>query len=204
MTQPGSGFRLRRRYFIDSGPRRVALGENGAMIPAGKRSQGPCAECHRAHRRVAPLLGPSAPDDWLAISRGERLESELTPDVCILTDNGRTRHFLRGHLRLPVLDGPPAVFVWSVWVELDQRSMERVALSWSDPNRAAIPPIEGRLANELPYEKPTRGLTITVHTRDPGQAPLLMVSEDHALAAEQHDGVTLHRIAELGALLQRA
>ena len=174
------------------------------MIPAGKRSPALCPECHRVHRRVAPVMGPSAPDDWLAISKGERLESELTPDICILADDGRTRHFLRGHLQLPVLDGPPPVFVWSVWVELDQHSMEQVARSWSDPNRAAIPPIEGRLANELPYEKATRGLTITVHTRDPGQAPLLIVAEDHTLATEQRQGVSLHRIAELGALLQRA
>ena len=174
------------------------------MISAGKRSPALCPECHRVHRHVAPVMGPSAPDDWLAISKGERLESELTPDICILTDNGRCRHFLRGHLQLPVEDGPPPVFVWSVWVELDEYSMAQVARSWSSPNRAAIPPIEGRLANELPYEKATRGLTITVHTRDPGLAPLLIVAEEHALACEQREGISVHRIAELGALLQRA
>ncbi len=175
-----------------------------AMSPTGKHSQVLCPECHRVHRRVAPVLGPSAPDAWLAVSKGERMESELTPDVCILTDDGRIRHFLRGHLQLPVLDGPTPAFVWSVWVELDEASMEQVARWWSNPNRAAIPPIQGRLANELPYEKATRGLNITVHTRDPGHAPLLMVSEEHPLATEQREGVSLHRIAELGSLLQRA
>ena len=175
-----------------------------AMIPAGKSASGLCPDCHQLHTGIAPVLGASAPDDWLAVSRGERMESELTPDICILTDDGRTRHFLRGHLQMPVLDGPPPVFVWSVWVELDHHSMEQVARWWTNPNRAAIPPIEGRLANELPYEKATRGLGITVHTRDPGQAPLLIVSEDHALATEQRQGVSVHRIAELGSLLQRA
>ena len=174
------------------------------MAPDGKRSSVLCSECHQIHRRLAPVIGPSAPDAWLGVTRGERLESELTPDVCILTDDGRTRHFLRGHLLLPVVDGPPPVFVWSVWVELDERSMEQVARWWSNPNRAAIPPIEGRLANELPYEKATGGLPVTVHTRDPGLAPLLIVTEDHPLAAEQLDGVSVHRIAELGSLVQRA
>lgn len=173
------------------------------MIPAGGGTPPPCPECHQLHLEVAPLLGPSAPDDWVAVSKGERLEAELTPDICILTDDGRTRHFVRGHIQLPVTDGYPPVFVWSVWVELDEESMEQVARSWSDPNRAAIPPIEGRLANELPYEEPTRGLTITVHTRDPGLVPLLMVSDSHALTVEQRDGITIHRVAELGALVQR-
>lgn len=171
---------------------------------AGGGTSRPCPVCHELHLDVAGLLGPNAPDDWLAVSEGERLEAELTPDVCILPDNGLTRHFIRGHIQLPVEDIEPEVFVWSVWVELDEDSMERIARSWSDPNRAAIPPLEGRLANELPYEEPTRGLPITIHTRDPGMVPLLMVAEpDHALAVEQRDGVLLHRVAELGSRLQR-
>lgn len=173
------------------------------MIPAGGGTPPPCSECHQLHLDVESLLGPSAPDDWLSVSKGERLEAELTPDICILTDDGRTRHFVRGHIQLPVIDADPPVFVWSVWVELDEHSMELVARSWSDPNRAAIPPIEGRLANELPYEQPTRGLGITVHTRDPGMTPLLMVSQDHTLGAEQREGISIHRLAQLGARLQR-
>ena len=171
-----------------------------AGVPASRL----CPVCHESHQDVTELLGPTAPDAWLAISEGERLEAELTPDVCILPDRGRTRHFVRGHIQLPVMDAEPPMFVWSVWVELDQESMAAIARSWSSPNRAAIPPLTGRLATELPYEEPTRGLEITVHTRDLGLVPLLMVSNTtHALATEQREGVHLHRIVELGARLQR-
>jgi len=187
----------------DSDPHARGLRENVGMIPAGGGTPPPCSECHQVHFDVTPLLGPSAPDDWLAVSEGERLEAELTPDICILTDDGRTRHFVRGHIQLPVVDAYPPVFVWSVWVELDEDSMGLVARSWSNANRAAIPPLEGRLANELPYEQPTRGLPISVHTRDPGMVPLLMVSEAHALALEQREGISIHRVAELGSRLQR-
>ncbi len=190
--------------FTDSNPRPHHLGENGDMIPIGDAAPPTCSQCGRRHVDVEQVLGASAPDDWLTLSRGERLEAELTPDICIFTDSGRTRHFVRGHVQLPLVEGgDPPVFVWSVWVELDESSMELVARSWSNPNRAAIPPIEGRLANELPYEQPTRGLGITVHTRDPGMAPLLMVSEEHTLAAEQREGISIHRLAQLGARLQR-
>ena len=169
----------------------------------GNGNTPPCPVCDQTHLEVAELLGPSAPDAWLAVSDGERMEAELTPDVCILPDRGRTRHFVRGHIQLPMRETETEVFVWSVWVELDEESMGQVARSWTDPNRAAIPPIQGRLANELPYEKPTRGLTITIHTRDPGLVPLLMVNGDHCLAVEQREGVELHRVAQFDALMRR-
>lgn len=165
----------------------------------------PCAVCSRVHRDLPRVLGTFAPDDWLAVNAGERLEAELTPDVCILPHGGTTRHFIRGHIQLPLLVPDPEVFVWSVWVEVDEDSMASIAQSWSDPNRASIAPITGRLATELPYEQPTKGLETIVHTRDPGQVPLLMVSTEalHTLAAEQRDGVGLHRVAELAELLKR-
>ncbi|HEY3411205.1 MAG TPA: DUF2199 domain-containing protein [Propionicimonas sp.] len=168
-------------------------------------SSAPCAVCRQVHRDLPRVLGTSAPDDWLAVSPGERLEAELTPDVCILPHRGATRHFIRGHIQLPLLVPDPEIFVWSVWVEVEEESMSSIAQSWSDPNRAAIAPIKGWLATELPYEQPTKGLEVVVHTRDPGQVPLLMMAEGatHTLAAEQRNGVGLHRVAELAELLKR-
>lgn len=164
-----------------------------------------CPVCQATHPDVAALLGPSAPDDWLSVSEGERLEAELTPDVCILPHGGTTRHFIRGHIQIPVHNGDLPLFVWSVWVELDEESMAAIARTWSDPNRAAMPSLTGRLATELPYEQPTRGLEISVHTRDPGMVPLLMLGPgvDHALATEQREGILLHRVAEFNSRLRR-
>ncbi len=164
-----------------------------------------CGVCNRRHTNLTRLLGASAPDAWLAVSEGERLEAELTPDVCILPDNGVIRHFIRGHLQLPVDDPAITPFVWSIWVEVDEESMRLIARHWSDPNRAATRPLDGQLSNELPYPEPTKGLAVEVHTRDMGQAPLIMLARGsrHALAVEQREGITAHRVAELGELLQR-
>ena len=175
------------------------------MVPVIGGSNAPCDVCRQVHRDLSRVLGTSAPDDWLAASEGERLEAELTPDVCILPWRGGTRHFIRGHIQLPIVEPQPDVFVWSAWVEVDESSMETIAQTWSDPNRAAIPPLTGRLGTELPYEQPTRGLQVTVYTRDPGMTPLLMVSSSsrHALADEQRNGIGLHRVSEFVELLQR-
>ncbi len=175
------------------------------MVPVIGGSDTPCEVCQQVHRDLSRVLGTSAPDDWLAVTPGERLEAELTPDVCILPCGGSTRHFIRGHIQLPVVEPEPDVFVWSVWVEVDESSMSTIAQTWSDPNRAAIAPLSGRLATELPYEQATRGLQITIYTRDPGMTPLLMTSGNsrHQLAAEQRDGIGLHRVAEFVELLHR-
>jgi hypothetical protein len=175
------------------------------MVPVISGSSAPCDVCRQVHRDLSRVLGSSAPDDWLAVSEGERLEAELTPDVCILPFHGKTRHYIRGHIQLPVVTPEPDVFVWAVWVEVDEASMAAIAHSWSDPNRAATAPLIGRLATELPYEQPTRGLQVSIHTRDPGMAPLLMMSPTsfHTIAAEQRNGISLHRVAEFVGLLQR-
>ena len=104
-----------------------------------------CTTCEVVHVDVATILGPMAPDAWGKAEAGERLEAELTPDVCILPCGGLVRYFVRGHLQLPLTD----------------------------------------------------------NTRDIGETPLLMLSPgcDHELAAEQRDGIDLHRAAEFACLL---
>ena len=92
------------------------LEEDWHMFSVIGGSSAPCAVCRQVHRDLPRVLGTSAPDDWLAVSPGERLEAELTPDVCILPHRGATRHFIRGHIQLPLLVPDPEIFVWSVWV----------------------------------------------------------------------------------------
>lgn len=162
-----------------------------------------CTTCEVVHSDVATILGPTAPDAWAQVGEGERLEAELTPDVCVLPCGGLVRYFVRGHLQLPLTDLARESFTWSAWVELDEASMMSVARTWSDVNRAANPPLTGRLATDLPYREPTTGLPVIAYTRDIGEVPLLLVasSSDHELAAEQRDGIDLHRAAEFACLL---
>lgn len=177
------------------------------MIAAMARLSGTsgtsCTTCEVVHADVATILGPSAPDAWARATDGERREAVLTPDICMLTAAGLARYFVRGHLQLPLTDIASESFTWSAWVELDEASMTSVARTWSEVNRAANPPLIGRLATELPYTRATTGLPVTVWTRDIGEVPLLMVSPgcDHELAEEQRDGIDLHRAAEFACLL---
>jgi hypothetical protein len=139
-----------------------------------------------------------APDAWSS-SLVEDPESGLTADQCVI---GGERFFARGLLEIPVLDGEQN-FVWGVWVELSSGSFERMSELWETPHREREPPYPGWLANALPaYEKSTLGMLARMKTRPVGLAPAVQVSaDDHPLAQEQADGISLARVREIAAAL---
>jgi hypothetical protein len=129
----------------------------------------------------------------------ERDAGQLDPDSCALMVSGFVQYFIRGVIEVPVTDGEPGAFTWSVWVRLDQDEMLEFARHWRDADRDRMAPVFGWLSNELPYEKPTSMLPVRVRMRPPGEPPSVDLdpSLPHLLAAEQEDGITSHRVAEI-------
>jgi hypothetical protein len=163
--------------------------------------------CPACDSESVEILGPFAPDAWPAAAEGERLEAERTQDICILPFNGGLRYFIRGHIQLPVRGSATLrLFIWSVWVEVDEETMRVIARSWNHPNRAGTARLSGRLATELPYEQPTRDMPVTIITRDPGLPPVLLLNRHcgHTLAWEQYEFITQERVIEFTRLLERA
>jgi hypothetical protein len=140
----------------------------------------------------------AAPDAWSA-SLADDPSSGLTADQCVI---GGERFFARGLLVVPVADAS-SDFTWGVWVELSSGSFERMSELWETPNREREPPYPGWLANALPaYAASTLGMLARVKTQPVGRAPLVQVSaDDHPLADEQRDGITLARVREIAAAI---
>jgi hypothetical protein len=160
---------------------------------------GECPECGGQHDGVAAGFGFPAPDPWATATADERGAGQLDADSCALVVSGFAQYFLRGVIEVPVTDGEPGAFTWSVWVRLDHDEMLQIARHWKDEDRARLAPVFGWLSNELPYEKPTSMLPVRVRLRPPGQAPSVDLdpSVPHVLAFEQADGITSHRVAEI-------
>ena len=140
----------------------------------------------------------AVPDAWSSELASDP-SSGLTADQCVI---GGERFFARGLLVIPVLDAEPD-FTWGVWVELSPGSFERMSELWETPNREREPPYPGWLANALPgYTASTLGMLARLKTQPVGRAPLVQVSaDDHPLADEQRDGITLARVREIAAAL---
>jgi hypothetical protein len=142
--------------------------------------------------------GAEAPAYWSPdLQTDER--SVLEQEICII----RAEHyFVRGRVVIPVLDADEE-FDWGVWVSLSRDNFRRTCELWESPERTAEPPSFGWLSTELPaYPSTTVNLKTHVHTRPPGERPLVELEPtDHPLAVEQRTGITLARVREIAELL---
>lgn len=157
-----------------------------------------CSLCGESHEGMATVFGAPAPDAWMAATDQERSGGDLGGDQCVITLDGTTHYFIRGHIEIPVVDSDE-VFVWSVWCSLSRDSMRTAVEHWDDPARDRLPPVFGWLNTSLPYAAPTLSIATQVHTRAPGVVPWIELdrSADHELVREQRDGITWHRVAEI-------
>ena len=64
------------------------------------------------------------------------------------------------------------------------------------------PPYPGLLSTGLPGYPDTVGLKVSVHTREVGRRPrVVLVPTDHPLAVEQRHGITHERVQEIAELV---
>jgi len=151
-----------------------------------------CGEIHEALPMALAIQWPYVIHQLEDEERDGRVEHDT--DWCILDGE---RFFLRGCLELRVHDHPQNPFVWGVWVELSIDDFERTIELWESDGRERSAPLLGRLANAIPcYDgEPTLELPVHVHTRPVGLRPIVdLPPDDHPLAREQHDGITLARV----------
>jgi hypothetical protein len=148
-----------------------------------------CATCGVEHDDLPLDWAFDAPLYWEG-PRGEN--DELSPDLCIWTDDdGRENFFIRGVLELPVI-GSGDVFAYGVWSSLSEDSFRRVVEMWEDPKRTEEPPYFGWLSNAIPDFPDTVNLPLSVVTRELDQRPCFELHDgDHPLVAAQREGVTL-------------
>lgn len=155
-----------------------------------------CSGCGRRHDALPMALALELPAEVYELESAEReARVESDGDWCVLDGE---RHFLRACLEIPLRVRAEGPFVWGVWVELDAADFERVLADWDREGRESVPPMLGRLANDLPVYPGTRGLPVHVHTRPIGMRPLAeLPPDDHPLALEQHGGIDLARVHQI-------
>jgi hypothetical protein len=156
-----------------------------------------CAVCGAEHDDLPHDWAFQAPAYWDG-PRSE--EDELTPDVCVWTDDGGDRcYFIRGLLTLPVRDGEQD-FVYGVWSSLSETSFKRVAELWDDPRRVDEPAYFGWLSNSIADFPETLNLPLDVVTAELDLRPQLVLHDgDHPLVGAQREGVTLDWVREVAA-----
>lgn len=157
-----------------------------------------CGTCGRTHAELLTEWGFREPDEVFALdSIAKYLRTRINADLCTLDES---RYFLRGHLRLPLVDG--GEFGWGVWVEVSQDHHDVyvgqiLAEARGEPTTQFR--LEGRLANAIPGYRATLGVAVHVLLEEAGQRPSLWLPSRsrHTLAREQTRGITAARHHEL-------
>jgi hypothetical protein len=168
----------------------VATSERGTWV---------CQSCGEKHEDLALAIAAKAPIYWENLSWFDRRGSNLGEETCVIK---RQHFFVRGLIEIPIKTRK-APFVWNVWSSLTAESFGTFLERWAAPHRAADPPYEGFLSNDLSATYPsTLNLKLTVQTREPGIRPSFVLEPaDHPLAIEQQKGISLDRVREINSLL---
>jgi hypothetical protein len=157
-----------------------------------------CATCGEIHIGM-PGFGAAAPLSYYAIPEAERASRcELGSDECVID---HASYFVHGCLEIPV-HGADEPLIWGVWVSLSEQSFNAWLKVFAQEHRSHVGPIFGWLNAWLKPYPETMDLKTRVHLRDHGLRPWIELEPtDHPLALEQHNGISVDRVAEIYAIM---
>lgn len=158
-----------------------------------------CSNCGKWHDGLPLDWAFDAPIYWTQILEAERAErGHLNPDFCSIDDRD---FFVRGLIEIPII-GSQDPFRWGAWVSLSQKNFYRMLELWDNLKIVEEPPYFGWLSNNIPVYPDTLGLKTNVISRNEKDRPYIHVQlTDHSLAVEQHNGITLERVANIAAIM---
>ena len=153
-----------------------------------------CQECGIDHP-IEDLELSFRRADVVAELSAEELASRVQEnnDLCVLDGD---RFFIRAVLPLAV-SGRELPYNVGLWVEVSQRTFERVYALWDESGQANEPAFQANIANDIPSHPPTSGLAATISLTGPTTRPMVtLLATEHPLFREQRSGITEHRAAQ--------
>lgn len=154
-----------------------------------------CQTCDEIHKGM-PSFGAVAPLSYYVVPEAERASRcELGSDDCVIDHKFS---FVRGCLEIPVHGADEPL----VWVSLSEQDFNTWLVAFEEQHRSHLGPFFGGLnAGFRPYPE-TINIKTLVHLRDHGIRPRIELElTDHPLALEQHNGISIDRVAEIYAIM---
>jgi hypothetical protein len=161
-----------------------------------------CGICGERHDVLPLSYSVKAPQAVTAIPLDE-LERRvvITRDQCVI--DGRD-FYLRGRIPVPII-GLDEPFIWGVWAEISPKNFLRSNELWNVDGREREPAFPGWLNNELFLFGNTINLEVSVQTQKVGWRPhFIVVDQNHPLAVEQRQGMTMRRVEEVAEMILHA
>ena len=154
-----------------------------------------CATCGRWHDTLPMDVGFAEPLYVAELSEPERARRvTFDGDFRVLRDADATHYFVRGVVEVPVI-GTPEKFCFGAWSTLSADSYEQARAAYRDNGSAG--PLFGWLANRFPGYATTLNLKVNVLVRPDLKPAIVLQDAGHALAREQRNGITPHRVRQV-------
>lgn len=140
------------------------------------------------------------PDDIAAMNVDEReARCRYNDDLYVLDE---ARYFVRCTIPLPILESSRHYSI-GAWAEIDKSSFEKIYGRWEDEDQANEPPMQGKLANQVPLTVGSEGCLVHVQLTGPTTRPeMVILDKACSLYAEQTSGITIHRADEYSSLVR--
>lgn len=158
-----------------------------------------CEQCGIDHSIDQLELSFKRPDIIAELATDERSSRvQENNDLAVLDGE---RFFVRAVLPLAVLERARP-YNLGVWVEVDQRSFERIYALWDEVDQSNEPPFRASLANEVPLLPQTNGLAAELRLVSASTRPSVRLAPTaHPLVVEQFHGITEHRAHEYSSVV---
>lgn len=143
-----------------------------------------CGCCGEELHGTPRDVGCQLPDVVFDLSKEELRRRVLFAGDLVVLD--KQRHFLRCVLPIRLQDLPPPdnAFRYGIWVEIDEKTVDKIGPAWDDPDEYMKLWFDGKIANELwPWNERIIDASVTCGTRAVDQRPLVMAAEPTWLAA---------------------
>ena len=158
-----------------------------------------CACCGETHSSVPLSFAVDYPDVYANMTEEERAEhAEASFDQCVIDDGTLA---IRGLVEIPI-HGTSERFLWGVWARVHHDDFTQIHDSWEEKGREGTRgPFKRRMVNRLPLYPDTLNLKLTIKIQPLGSRPLFFLDEEHPLATQQRDGMSLEQARAIASQL---
>jgi hypothetical protein len=160
-----------------------------------------CSCCGKPYDKLSMAYALDEPDLWRSLDEEDRPHrGVIGTDTCVIDDK---HYFIRGRIVIPVTNCEEP-FIWGTWASVSQESFVRFGQLWDTAVRENEPPLHGRFGSDIPIYPSTNGLPCRIVMKNARRRPSFEIeAQDHPLAIEQRNGITLDRVKEIASLVLR-
>lgn len=159
-----------------------------------KKNRFTCTCCGEVYDEMPLCFGGDYPDFYFTVPPDEReFRIEKAESLCGID---KEHFFHRGRIVIPIIDHPEPL-IFNVWTSISEENLSTRTTQWNYPERIPNEPYCGWLQTIVPTYGDIINIKTNAQEEGVGTLPSIWITEeDHPLAVDQRNGITLKEATE--------